>query len=319
MAAADGSGGCGPWRPSGPEAWPGLGDAGVRRTRRGVLGGALGGMLGGTCALVAARAAAGDEAIGAIERRRGGRLGVFAVDTGSGAMLAHRADERFLLCSTFKGVLAGLVLARVDAGRDGLARVVRYGRGDLLPVSPLTQAHLAGGAEGALSVEALCAAILAVSDNAAANLLLARVGGPAALTAFARGIGDATTRFDRYEPAAGRRSGMLDTTTPRAVAGLARALVLGDVLAPGSRTRLEGWMAACSVGRTRLRAAFPPAWVVADRTGTGDGACNDYAVVRRAGRAPLVAAAYHDAPGMEMEAQEAVLREAGMAVAAWAG
>ena len=55
-----------------------------------------------------------------------------------------------------------------------------------------------------------------------------------------------------------------------------------------------------------------------DRTGTGDGACNDYAVARRPGRSPLVVAAYHDAPGMETEAQEAVLREAGSAVVAWA-
>ncbi|MGI4976770.1 MAG: class A beta-lactamase [Janthinobacterium lividum] len=287
-----------------------MGDRGGMATRRGVLGGA--------CVLLAsARGAQGDggDAIAAIERRRGGRLGVFAVDAGTGAVLAHRADERFMLCSTFKGVLAGLVLWRVDAGRDALDERVAYGRGDLLPASPVTEAHVA---EGAMSVGALCAAILAVSDNAAANLLLARVGGPAALTAFARRLGDGVTRFDRYELAAGERSGVLDTTTPRAIAGLARSLVLGDVLAEASRARLEAWMAACTVGGTRLRAAFPAGWGVRDRTGTADGRCNDYAVVRRPGRAPLVVAAYHDAPGMELEAQEAVLREAGAAVVAWA-
>ena len=299
-----------------------MGDRVGRPTRRGVLGGACA-LLGtgaatagaGTAGAGTARAAAQD-AIGAIERRRGGRLGVFALDTGSGAVLAHRADERFMLCSTFKGVLAGMVLARVDAGRDDLAQVVPYGRLDLLPASPVTEAHVA---EGALSVGALCAAILAVSDNAAANLLLARVGGPAALTAFVRGLEDGVTRFDRYELAAGKRSGVLDTTTPRAIAGTARALVLGDVLAEASRARLEAWMVACTAGRTRLRAAFPADWAVGDRTGTADGRCNDYAVVRRAGRAPLVVAAYHDAPGMEVDAQEAVLREAGAAVVAWAG
>ncbi len=288
-----------------------MGDRGGLATRRGVLGGA--------CALLAsargAEAGEAGDAIGAIERRHGGRLGVFAADVGTGAVLAHRADERFMLCSTFKGVLAGLVLWRVDAGRDGLDERVAFGRADLLPASPVTEARVA---EGAMSVGALCAAILAVSDNAAANLLLARVGGPAALTAFARGLGDGVTRFDRYELAAGERSGALDTTTPRAVAGLARSLVLGDVLAEASRARLEAWMAACTVGGARLRAAFPAGWGVRDRTGTADGRCNDYAVVRRPGRAPLVVAAYHDAPGMETAAQEAVLREAGAAVAAWA-
>lgn len=277
-------------------------------------------LIAGTPALLAARAATASPGeatpIAAIEARHGGRLGVFVLDTGSGRVLAHRADERFLLCSTFKGVLAALVLSRVDAGRDSLASTVPYGKRDLLPPSPVTGAHIR---EGALTVGALCEAILLVSDNAAANLLLARVGGPPALTAFARTLGDAVTRFDRYEFAAGTRSGSLDTTTPRAIAGTARMILLGDVLAPASRGRLEGWMVACRVGRTRLRASFPPEWVTADRTGTGDSECNDYALVRRPGGAPLVMAAYYDAPGLKLEAQEAVLREAGLAIVTWAG
>ncbi len=255
------------------------------------------------------------EAIAAIERRRGGRLGVFVIDTGSGRTLAHRADERFLLCSTFKGVLAAMVLSRVDAGRDDLASLVRYGERDLLGHSPITSAHVR---EGALAVGALTSAILLFSDNGAANLLLARVGGPAALTAYVRGLGDPITRFDRYELAAGLRSGALDTTTPRAIAGTARTILLGDALSPASRARLEGWMVAGQLGAARLRASFPPSWVAGDRTGTGDGECNDYAIVHRPGRAPLMMATYHDAPGMELGAQEAVLREVGSAIVAWA-
>lgn len=261
-------------------------------------------------------AAAAGSTIGSIEARHGGRLGVFVLDTGSGRVLAHRADERFLLCSTFKGVLAAMVLSRVDAGRDDLGQLVPYGHADLLPASPVTAAHLD---QGALPVGVLCAAILEVSDNAAANLLLARVGGPPALTAFVRSLGDGVTRFDRYELAAGRRSGSLDTTTPRAIVATARTILLGDVLGSGSRAQLEAWMVACKVGGTRLRASLPPDWVVGDRTGTGDGECNDYAIARPQGRPPLVMAAYHDAPGQELAAQEAVLREAGAVIAAWAG
>ena len=149
--------------------------------------------------------------------------------------------------------------------------------------------------------------------------MLARVGGPAALTAYVRNIGDPTTRFDRYELAASRRSGMLDTTTPRAIVGTAQATLLRDVLSPKSRTLLESWMVACKTGAGRLRASFPRTWAVGDKTGTGDGECNDYAVTRVPGRAPLVMAAYYDAPGMELKAQEAVLREVGFAIAAWAG
>ena len=278
------------------------------------------GLVAGTVALLTARAAASSPAqadpIAAIEARHGGRLGVFVLDTGSGRVLAHRADERFLLCSTFKGVLAAMVLSRVDAGHDDLSQPVAYGEQDLLPPSPVTGAHVK---EGALSVGALCEAILLVSDNAAANLLLARVGGPPALTAFARTLGDRVTRFDRYELAAGERSGTLDTTTPRAIVETARAMLLGDVLSAASRARLGEWMVACRVGKARLRASFPPAWVTADRTGTGDGVCNDYAMVRRPQGGPLVMAAYYDAPGTETAAQELVLREVGSAVVAWSG
>lgn len=231
-------------------------------------------------------------------------------------MLAHRADERFLLCSTFKGVLAALVLSRVDAGPDTLANLVRYGEKDLVAHSPVTSAHVG---QGALPVGVLCSAILRFSDNAAANLLLARVGGPAVLTAYVRRFGDPVTRFDRYEPVAAERSGILDTTSPRAIVGTARAVLLGDVLSPKSRVRLERSMAACEAGAARLRASFPPSWTAGDRTGTGDGACNDYAIARRPGRAPLIMAAYHDAPRMEIAAQEAVLREVGSAIVTWAG
>ncbi len=273
----------------------------------------------GLSALVAAPClpahAAADDAIGAIEARHGGRLGMFVVDTGSGRTLAHRADARFQLCSTFKGVLAAMVLSRVDAGRDDLSALVKYSVRELLPHSPVTGAHVR---QGALPVEDLCSAILLFSDNAAANLLLARVGGPAALTSYVRGLGDAVTRFDRYELHAGERSGDLDTTTPRAIAGTARTIHLGQALGATSRGRLDGWMVACETGSHRLRASLPSSWTVGDRTGTGDGACNDYAIARRPGRAPLVMAAYYDAPGTEIAAQEVVLREVGSAIARWA-
>ncbi len=278
-------------------------------TRRAVVAGLSAVLAGGA----GPGRAAGAEAIGAIERTRGGRLGVFALDTGSGRTLAHRADERFPLQSTFKGVLAALVLSRVDDGVDGLDREVPYGAGNLLPTSPVTSAHVA---EGRITVGALCRAILERSDNAAANLLLARVGGPAALTAYARRLGDGVTRFNSYELV--ENSLTTDCTTPRAIAGLAHTVVLGRALRPVSRALMVRWMTGNVAGQHRLRAAFPSGWAACDRTGTSDGVCNDYAVAWPPGRAPLVVAAYYHAPGLETAPQEAALREVGAAVAAWA-
>lgn len=270
--------------------------------------------LAGGAGLLAGAGAA-DDPIAAIERRHGGRLGVFVRDTGSGRSLGHRADERFLLCSSFKGLLAAFVLARADHGQDELATRIAYGRAAILGHSPVTEAHLA---EGGMTVRDLCAAIVTESDNGGANLLLRHVGGPAALTAFLRRIGDRETRLDRLEMALNHRRGDCDTTTPRAIAGTAGTLVLGHVLAPASRALLEHWMVTCRTGLARLRAAFPPDWVTADKTGTSDLDCNDVAVVRRPGAAPLVMAAYYNnPPGMDGDAAEAALREVGAAIVAW--
>ena len=151
-----------------------------------------------------ARAAQADpwpEALGrqfaAIEARCGGRLGVGVLDTGTGRTAGHRGHERFPMCSTHKALSAAAVLARVDRGEDRLDRRVRFGAGDVLSYSPGTKAH--AGGDG-MALAAICEAAVTLSDNTAANLMLDAIGGPAGLTAFLRGLGDADTRLDRTEP-----------------------------------------------------------------------------------------------------------------------
>jgi beta-lactamase class A len=271
-------------------------------------------VAGAALAVAGPALAAGGEAEAALadlERQHGGRLGVFALDTGSGRNLAHRADERFLMCSTFKTLAVAAILARVDAGHERLARRIAYGPKDLLEYAPVTRVHVK---EGALTLEALCAAAIEVSDNTAANLILAILGGPGAVTRYARGLGDRITRLDRNEPTANRANGARDTTSPRAMTGSVRRLLLGDALSPASRARLEGWMTTSTPGLTRIRAGLPAGWRVGDKAGTGDTETNDVVIARPPGRAPILIAAYYAAPK-----GEAVLREVGAIVAGWAG
>jgi beta-lactamase class A len=228
----------------------------------------------------------------AIEQKIGGRLGVCALDTQTGRQLVHRADERFAMCSTFKWLLAAQVLARVDQGQLRLEQRLAYGSGDLLEYAPVTREH---AAEGSLSVEALARAAIVVSDNTAANLLFAQLGGPAGLTQFARSLGDATTRLDRIEPDlnANDPGDARDTTTPRAMVELMRRILCGPVLSTRGRERLIGWLQACETGKQRLRAGLPAAWRSGDKTGTGNhGACNDVAIALPPGRSPLLIAVY---------------------------
>ena len=230
----------------------------------------------------------------AYERDTGGHFGLYAENLASGAKILWRADERFVMCSTFKASLAAFVLTRIDRGRDRLDATIRFGPADIKDgwYAPVAKANLA---KGALSVAEMCAGAVEDSDNTCANLLLARVGGPAALTAFWRATGDRVTRLDHEEPVLNRtRLGQpYDTTTPAAMAGNLRRFVLGKVLSPASRGRLAGWMLNCRTGDNRLRAGLPKGWRIADKTGNnGKDAAGDIAVAWTPADHPVLICGY---------------------------
>lgn len=250
-------------------------------------------------------------ALQALERRHGGRLGVAVLDTGSGQRLAWRADERFLMCSTSKVFDVAAVLARVDRGEEQLDRRIVFDRAALLSYAPVTRLH--AGAPG-MSIQALCAAALTVSDNTAANLLLHSVGGPAQVTAFMRGMGDPITRLDRFEPELNLTGpgDVRDTTTPRAAVDSLQRLLLGAVLSPPSRARLLGWMRGCLTGTDKLRAGLPPGWQAGDKTGSGaQGESNDVAILWSPHGAARLVAAFYVAPQLDAHARSSVLAEVG--------
>jgi beta-lactamase class A len=227
----------------------------------------------------------------ALEQDLGGRLGVAAIDTGSGKLVTWRADERFAMCSTFKMMACGAVLARSVNEPALLAKRIPIAGGDLVPHSPVTEKHLADG----MTLEQLCAATMITSDNAAANLILRELGGPAGLTQFARGIGDNTFRLDRYETElnSAMEGDLRDTSTPRAMMRSLQALVLGSALPPLQCKQLKDWLVACETGNQTIRAGVPADWVVGNRTGAGGfGSRNDIGIVWPPGRAPIVMAIF---------------------------
>ena len=227
---------------------------------------------------------------GTIEAVSGGRLGV-AVLQADGRLDGHRLDERFPMCSTFKWLAAACVLHRVDAGLERLDRRVRFGRAVLLPHSPVAARHVGAG----MTVGELCHAAITTSDNAAANLILASLGGPAGLTRYARSLGDEVTRCDRTEPSLNeaRPGDPRDTTTPRAMARLLHAALLGDALSPRGREQLARWLEATETNGARLRADLPAGWRMGSKTGTGArGTTNDVGIFWPPGRPPVIVAAY---------------------------
>lgn len=247
----------------------------------------------------------------ALEREHGGRLGVSILDTQTGRRIQHRAGERFLMCSTFKWLAAAAVLARVDRGTERLDRHVVFGKEVLLDYAPVTSKHV--GAPG-MSVADLCAAAVTLSDNTAANLLLASMGGPTAVTAFARSLGDQTTRLDRTEPElnVGGPGDIRDTTTPDTMLADLHRVLLGDRLSVGSRDLLLQWLRACTTGLDALRAGLPANWTAGDKTGSGShGETNDVAIIWPPQRKPLLVTAYYAGSHAEPAERKAVLASVG--------
>ncbi|MDP1233314.1 serine hydrolase, partial [Klebsiella pneumoniae] len=66
-----------------------------------------------------------------------GRVGFTEIDFISGKVLRrHRREERFPMMSTFKVVLCGAILVRVDKGLEHLERRITYNKHDLDDYSP---------------------------------------------------------------------------------------------------------------------------------------------------------------------------------------
>jgi beta-lactamase class A len=240
-----------------------------------------------------------DPRFAAIEARIGGRVGVAAWNAGTDAWLHHRAGERFAMCSTFKWMLAAQMLWNADRDPRSLVSPTRFDRSDLLEYAPVAHARIGDAESAELTVEEMCEAIVVVSDNTCANVLLDLAFGPTGFSNFIRVMGgDHITRLDRTEPTLNEvpPGDERDTTTPEAMTSSLRRFLLTDtVLSERSREKLIGWMVASTTGRERLRAGLPSDWRVGDKTGTWNGttnAANDVAICWPPGRAPIIIACY---------------------------
>lgn len=209
-----------------------------------------------------------------LEDRYQALIGVYAVDLESSATVEHRADERFAICSTFKVYAAARILQMAKAGNANLDAMVPITAADIVVNSPV----LSPAVGTQLALRDICAAALTQSDNAAGNIMLRTIGGPSAVTDFARSIGDSQTRLDRWEPDLGDAApgDLRDTTTPRALCGGYRAVLVGDALPGASQYQLQRWMSQTTTSTRRFRAGLPAEWSSADKTGSGDyGSTND--------------------------------------------
>jgi beta-lactamase class A len=257
--------------------------------------------------------------------KSGGKLGVCIFDTHSGLHVGHRIDERFGLCSSFKLPLAAVVLNEADHDRLRLDEVIPYSNADVIGHAPIAEKNLA---RGGMTVEEMAQAAQEQSDNTAANLLLKRLGGPAAFTMALRQLGDLVTRVDHFEPEMNKvqPGEEHDTTTPRAMAQFMSRVLTGSLLNSVSQDKLIGWMIATETGAARVRAGLPKQWRAGDKTGSWWGKdapnrVNDVAIIWPPNRAPVIVTAYFVSPVLAdalRDEDQAVLAEVGKIAAQWA-
>ena len=248
--------------------------------------------------------------LAALESTSGARVGVYAVDTATGDVVAHRADERFGYASTIKALAAGAVLAGRPA--TALDEALAVSAEDVAGAghAPVTGERVGG----TMTVAELSAAAVSVSDNGAFNVLLRHLGGPEALQAALVGFGDTTTQVDTGEPGLNQFTPGEPprTSTPRALADGLAGYALGDALLPDVRAAYVGWLTASTTGADAIRAGTPDGWVVGDKTGTAGryGSRNDIAVLWPPDGAPIVLAVLTDRPAFDAEPDDAVLARA---------
>lgn len=245
----------------------------------------------------------------ALETEYGARLGLSVIDTGTGGTVAYRADERFPMASTFKGLACGALLQAHPLASGYFDQVIHYTAADIVVNSPETERHIDTG----MTVAALCDAAITQSDNTAGNLLLRLLGGPEGFTAFLRSLGDTVSRLDRWEPELNTAipGDERDTTTAAALAADYRALVVGTALPEPERAQLAAWLKASTTGAKRIKAGLPADWIVGDKTGSpAYGSALDVAVAWPPGRAPLVLAVLTTKPDQDAEPANALVAEA---------
>ncbi|WP_435112296.1 class A beta-lactamase [Nocardiopsis synnemataformans] len=247
-----------------------------------------------------------------LEQEFDARLGVYAVDTGSGEEIAHRPDERFAYASTHKALSAGAVLQQNTL--EEMEEVVTFTEDDLVDYSPITEQHVDTG----MTLMEVTDAALRYSDNTAANLLFEELGGPDAFEDALEEIGDDVTDPERFETElnAWTPGDPSDTSTPRAMTESLREFTLGDALPEDRREVLNDMLVNNTTGDELIRAGVPEDWRVGDRTGAAShGTRNDIAVIWPTEGDPIVLAVMSSREAEDAEYDNALIARAAEVVA----
>jgi beta-lactamase class A len=244
-----------------------------------------------------------DAEVGALAARITGALGFGLMNLESGEFWVRLGDRAFPMQSVFKMIVGAAVLSEADAGRVRLGETITLTDKELSPPwSPIADAW-PGRTD--YTVDELLTLAVGVSDSTAADLLMKRIGGPGAVTAWLQSKNVEEVRVDRYErelqpdvvglasfrPAwkgaaafqaaeaavpreirlAALRAAIADprdSSTPRGMLGFLRRLDEGELISAPSTRKLLTIMLESPRGAERLKAGMPAKVRFAHKIGT---------------------------------------------------
>lgn len=134
-------------------------------------------------------------------RARPGALAIGVMDLQTNETWYWNTDRAFPLASAVALPVAAAALAQVDAGRLALAEPVPIRGMDLAPPPSIIDAKWPtppGDHSESRSVQDLMSLALIHGDNTAIDVLMGRIGGPGAVTAWLQFKGVSGMRVDRY-------------------------------------------------------------------------------------------------------------------------
>jgi beta-lactamase class A len=205
--------------------------------------------------------------------------------------------------SVFKLPLGIFVFHKAAEGAFSLDEKVTLTEDDISPLYSPISARFAE--KKVYTIEELVAVTVAQSDNAAADLLMKRTGGPEALTRFFQERGFKDFRVDRYEyemqpqsvgapplpprmtpqqysevrqkvPLARQQAAMTlyladprDRMSPATAARMLAALDVGKLLSPELTKKMMAILEGTTTGPGRLKAGIPEGAKIYHKTGTG--------------------------------------------------
>lgn len=224
--------------------------------------------------------------IAAIAEGSRGRIGVAAIDLGTGEEVAVLGDQRFPMASTSKIAIAATFLEGVDQGRWSLTSEFPL----LLPVpSKRFSSAVAPVRRGEyMSAYRLIDLMITRSSNPATDALLAAVGGPAAVNDWARRAGlreftltrdIATLVRDDGEIDPAMQIDLRDSATPREMVRLLTGIYQGKWLTASSRNVIIDAMERCRTGTRRIPAMLPAGVTVAHKTGSLNNTSSDIGII----------------------------------------